>query len=417
MTRKKMALIGGGILLLILVGAGIAKGGDKGMAVQTAPVARESLVAKVSANGKVQAVKKVDISANIMGQVTRLAVKEGDAVKAGQFLLEIDPARSKASAEGLAASVEASAQDSESAKARLAQAKSDFARAESNRKAGIISQADYEQARTTLTTAEKAAAAAHQRVDQSRANLQDARIALSKTYITAPIDGVVTARRIEVGETAVIGVQNSAGTVLLTISDMSKVEAEMEVDEASIPNVKQGQEAQVRIDAYPNQTFQAQVTEVGGSPILKVSQNEATKFKVKVWIKDPPLTIKPGLSAQADIFTGSKDNVLAIPFQSLVMRDPKKPGDAKGAPGAKEQAPKPSAGKPKELEGVFVMEAGKAKFLAVKTGLLGDLNVEVLEGLKGGEQLITGPNRALRELKDGDAVRLDKSKKKEEKKS
>jgi HlyD family secretion protein len=328
-----------------------------------------------------------------MGQVTRLAVKEGDAVKAGQFLLEIDPARSKASAEGLAASVEASAQDSESAKARLAQAKSDFARAESNRKAGIISQADYEQARTTLTTAEKAAAAAHQRVDQSRANLQDARIALSKTYITAPIDGVVTARRIEVGETAVIGVQNSAGTVLLTISDMSKVEAEMEVDEASIPNVKLGQEAQVRIDAYPNQTFQAQVTEVGGSPILKVSQNEATKFKVKVWIKDPPLTIKPGLSAQADIFTGSKDNVLAIPFQSLVMRDPKKPGDAKGASGAKEQAPKPTAGKPKEL------------------------NVEVLDGLKGGEQLITGPNRALRELKDGDAVRLDKSKKKEEKKS
>ncbi|MBK8726140.1 MAG: efflux RND transporter periplasmic adaptor subunit [Holophagaceae bacterium] len=416
MTRKKMALFGGGLLLILLVGIGIAKKGDQGVPVQAEAVGRENLVSKVSANGKVQAVKKVDISANMMGQVTRLAVKEGDPVKAGQFLLEIDPARSKASAEGLAASVEATAQDAESAKARLAQARSDFARAEANRKAGIISQADFEQLRTNLTTAERTASAAHQRVDQSKATLQDARIALSKTYITAPMDGVVTAKRIEVGETAVIGVQNSAGTVLLTISDMSKVEAEMEVDEASIPNVKQGQEAQVHIDAYPNQTFQGQVTEVGGSPILKISQNEATKFKVKVWIKNPPLTIKPGLSAQADIFTGSKDNVLAIPFQALVMRDPKKPGDAKGT-GEKEATSKPTAGRPKEIEGVFIMEGGKSKFVPVKTGLLGDLNVEVVDGLKGGEQLITGPNRALRELKDGDTVKLDKSKKKDEKKS
>jgi len=416
MTRKKIALFGGGLLLILLVGIGIAKKGDKGVPVQAEAVGRENLVSKVSANGKVQAVKKVDISANMMGQVTKLAVKEGDPVKAGQFLLEIDPARSKASAEGLAASVEATAQDAESAKARLAQARSDFARAEANRKAGIISQADFEQLRTNLTTAERTASAAHQRVDQSKATLQDARIALSKTYITAPMDGVVTAKRIEVGETAVIGVQNSAGTVLLTISDMSKVEAEMEVDEASIPNVKQGQEAQVHIDAYPNQTFQGLVTEVGGSPILKISQNEATKFKVKVWIKNPPLTIKPGLSAQADIFTGSKDNVLAIPFQALVMRDPKKPSDAKAA-GTKEASAKPTAGRPKEIEGVFIMEGGKSKFVPVKTGLLGDLNVEVVDGLKGGEQLITGPNRALRELKDGDTVKLDKSKKKDEKKS
>jgi len=422
MTRKKWALIGGSIVLLILVGAGIAKGGPKGAAVQVQAVGRESLVSKVSANGKVQAVKKVDISANMMGQVTRLAVKEGDAVKAGQFLLEIDPARSRANAEGVSASMEASAQDAESAKARLAQARSDFARAESNRKEGIISQAEFEQSRTNLTTAEKSAMASQRRVEQTRANLQDARIALSKTFITAPMDGVVTARRIEVGETAVIGVQNSAGTVLVTISDMSKVEAEMEVDEASIPNVKLGQEAQIRIDAYPNQTFAGQVTEVGGSPILKLSQNEATKFKVKVWIKDPPLTIKPGLSAQADIFTGSKDNILAIPFQSLVMRDPKKMAEEKGGKGGAKPEPvktepgKTATPKPKELEGVFIMEGGKAKFMAVKTGILGDLNVEVTDGLKGGEQLITGPNRVLRELKDGDEVKIDKSKKKDEKK-
>jgi HlyD family secretion protein len=176
----------------------------------------------------------------------------------------------------------------------------------------------------------------------------------------------------------------------------------MEVDEASIPSVKLGQEAQVRIDAYPNQTFQGQVTEVGGSPILKLTTNEATKFKVKVWIKNPPLTIKPGLSAQADIFTGNRDQALAIPFQALVMREIKlKPGETR----------KPGA--PREEEGVFLQEGGKATFTPVKTGLMGDLSVEVLSGLKGGETLITGPNRALRDLKGGETVRVEKGKKKD----
>jgi HlyD family secretion protein len=366
-------------------------------------VGRENLQAKVSANGKIQAVKKVDISANVMGKVTRLGVKEGDAVKAGQFLLEIDPSRSRASVEGFASSLQALEQDATSAKARLDQARKDFARAESNRKAGIISQAEYDLQRTNLTTAENGALSTQHRVGQARANLSEARVGLGYTTLTAPMDGIVTARRIEQGETAVIGVQNQPGTVLLTISDMSKVEAEMEVDEASIPTVKLAQKAQVRIDAYPNQTFDGEVTEVGGSPILKVSANEAIKFKVKVWIKNPPLTIKPGLSAQADIYTGSRENVLAIPIQSLTTREIKpKPGES----------PKPGA--PRDEEGIYLMEAKKAKFVPVKTGLLGDLSVEVTEGLKGGETVITGPFKALRELKDGDQVREEKKKKKDD---
>lgn len=406
MKRKQLWILGGGLAVVVIGGLSLAGMKDKGIPVQVATIGKENLQSKVSANGKVQAVKKVDISANVMGQVTKLAVKEGDPVKAGAFLMEIDPARSKATADSQAAGAEAAAKDWDSAKARLQQAKSDFARAEANRKAGIISESDFEQARTALTTTEAAALASQLRYDQSKAGLRDATIYLSKSTITAPMDGVVTARRIELGETAVIGVQNQAGTILLTISDMSKVEAEMEVDEASIPSVKLGQEAQVRIDAYPNQTFQGQVTEVGGSPILKTSTNEATKFKVKVWIKNPPLTIKPGLSAQADIFTGNRDQALAIPFQALVMREIKlKPGETH----------KPGA--PREEEGVFLQEGGKAKFVAVKTGLMGDLSVEVLSGLKGGETLITGPNRALRDLKGGETVRAEKAKKKEEPKA
>ncbi len=403
MKRKQLLILGGGLALLLILGLSLAGLRDKGMLVQVAPVGRENLQAKVSANGTIQAVTKADISANVIGQVTRLAVKEGDLVKKGQFLMEIDPRNARANADAMQASLQAAQSQVDSASANLAQTKSDFDRAKANRAAGIISAADFERARTAFETAQADQKTAQRRMDQARANVSQSHVGLGYSTITAPMDGVVTARRIELGETAVPGIQNQAGTVLLTISDMSKVEAEMEVDEASIPTVKLGQEAQVRIDAYPNQVFQGQVTEVGGSPILKTSVNDATKFKVKVWIKNPPLTIKPGLSAQADIFTGSRDQALAIPFQALVMRDIKpKPGESI----------KPGA--PREEEGVYLIESGKAKFVPVKTGLMGDLSVEVLSGLKGGETLITGPNRALRELKGGESVQADKTHKKDD---
>ena len=403
MKRKQLLILGGGLVLLLVLGLSLAGMRDKGMPVQVATVGREDLQAKVSANGKVQAVTKADISANVIGQVTRLAVKEGDVVKKGQFLMEIDPRNARANADAMQANLKAAASQLDSAIAALAQAKSDFHRAKANRDAGIISAADFEKARTALETTQADRKTAQERMSQAKANVNQSHVSLGYSTITAPMDGVVTARRIEPGETAVPGIQNQAGTVLLTISDMSKVEAEMEVDEASIPTVKLGQEAQIRIDAYPNQVFQGQVTEVGGSPILKTSVNDATKFKVKVWIKNPPATIKPGLSVQADIFTGHRDQALAIPFQALVMRDIKPKAGETLKPGA-----------PREEEGVFLMDGGKAKFAAVKTGLMGDLSVEVVSGLKGGETLITGPNRALRELKGGEPVRVDKTRKKDD---
>ncbi len=398
MKPKQMWILGGGLAAVVVIGIAASRG-DKGLPVQVATVAKENIQAKVSANGKVQAVKKVDITANVMGPVTQLKVKEGDVVRKGDLLLEIDPVRSKATVASLQASYQATSHDFETAKARLEQARSDFRRAEANHKAGIISQSDYEQSSTAFRTAQSAFAGAQQRVDQARADLAGGRDTLNKTRITAPMDGVVTAKRIELGETAVIGLQNQPGTVLVTVSDMNKVEAEMEVDEASIPTVRLGQEAQVRIDAYPNQVFQGVVTEVGGSPIVQTSTNEAIKFKVKVQIKNPPITIKPGLSAQADIFTGSRDNVLAVPLQALVMKEIKlKPG----------QTFKP--GEPREEEGVFVMEGGKAVFRPIKTGLTGDMNVEVASGLNGGEKLVIGPFKVLRDLKGGEDVRVEKKK-------
>jgi HlyD family secretion protein len=396
----------GGAALAILIVIGLVFRKDGGLVVTTSKVAREGLVSKVSANGKVQAVRKADLSANTMGQVTKLVVKEGDAVKEGQFLLEIDPSSSKAAVEGLDEARRAALAELESAKTRLEQARLDYGRAQTNRAAGLLSESDLENMKTALSTAESAAQALSNRVGQAAASLEQAKVAHSKTVILSPMDGIVTARRIEEGETAVIGIQNSPGTVLLTISDMSKVETEMEVDEAAIPEVRLGQTAQIRIDAYPNKTFRGIVTEVGGSPMLRTSvQQEAIKFKVKIQIQDPPDTIKPGLSAQADIYTGSNDDALAIPFQALVVRDIVLKEGERFKPGDK-----------RDEEGVYLVEGDKVKFVPVATGMTGDMSVEVLSGLKEGDTLVSGPLRVLRELKDGTKVKVDAKKGKKDKK-
>jgi len=352
--------------------------------------------------GRLQAQRRVDISAIIPGQITHLAVREGDRVAKGQILLQIDPVSPRATARSSEASMEALLREVDSARATLAQAHVDLARAEANFKARIIPEMDVQRARTAVATGEATLSAAERRVEQARAMLEGARDTLSKTVVRSPIDGIVTAKRVEEGEVAVVGVLNQPGTVLLTISDMSVVEAEVEVDETSIPSVTVGQEALVRIDAYPNRTFTGVVTEVGNSPILAATgaASQAIKFRVKIQIKDPPPDIKPGLSVQADVLTGFRAQALVVPIQALVVRDvERKPG----------QAPKP--GDPRDEEGVYVMEDGKARFQAIKTGLLGELSIEVVSALRGGETIITGPFKALRTLKHGDPVKLEKPKK------
>ena len=398
--RKVLWILIAVVLLAVLGGFAYSKRGPQPTEVQTATVGREDLQAKVSANGKIQAQKKVDISATIPGQITHLAVEEGDQVKKGQFLLQIDQVNPRAAARSNEYSMQALRQELESARSTLEQTRADFRRADGNYKAGIIPAADMERTRTAVRSAEAAVQASQQRVAQAAATLEGARDTLAKTTIRSPMDGVVTARRVEEGEVAVIGIQNSPGTVLLTISDMSVVEAEMEVDETSIPSVKLRQEARVRLDAYPNQTFHGTVTEVGSSPLVAAT-NQAIKFKVKVRVDNPPADIKPGLSARADILTGFRAHALVVPLQALVVRDvEKKTGQAA-----------PALDAPREQEGVYLMEAGKARFQPLKTGLIGDLTIEVVDGLRGGETVINGPFKALRTLNPGDPVKLEAPKK------
>ena len=396
MSRRKVLWVVGSVVVLAGAGGGVAalNRGPKPVSVQTAVVARQDLQAKVTANGKVQAQKKVDISATIPGQVTQLAVREGDIVTKGQLLLQIDAVNPRAAARSSEFSMQALLRDLDGGRFTRDQAKADAARAEENYRGGVIPEATVQQARTAAATAEASLSAVERRVDQARATLEGAQDNLAKTTVRSPIDGIVTARRVEEGEVAVIGVQNSPGTVLLTISDMSVVEPEMEVDETSIPSVTVGQEAVIRIDAYPNQTFKGTVTEVGSSPILTASQTEAIKFKVKIRIDNPPKGIRPGLSVQADILTGFAAQAVTIPIQALVLREIEhKAGE------------QPARGAPRDEEGVWVVDAGKVRFQALKTGLLGELSFEVKDGLTGGETIVTGPFRALRSLKAGDAIK------------
>ena len=383
------------VIALLLIGgitaASIVSKGKEGTAVTFGKVERTDLTSKVTANGRIDAKRKVDLSANVMGQIVNLAVREGDVVQKNDFLLQIDQKQLAASAEGAEASMRALFSDREAARATFSEAQINFERARSNFGERIIPQAELDRARTTVDSARANVAALEQRIGQARANLAAARDTLSKTTMRAPMAGIITALPVEEGEVAVIGTMNNPGTKLLTIADMSVVEAVMEVDETDIPNVKVGQRASVTIDAYPNKTFNGVVTEVGSSPMTRAGVStgtEAVNFEVKIQLDDPPAGVRPGFSSSADIITGTRSKAIAIPIQALVLRE--KPGTAKT--------------KVEDEEGVFVHKDGKAKFAPVTTGLAGEANIEIVKGLNEGEEIITGPFRALRELKEDTKV-------------
>jgi HlyD family secretion protein len=408
MSKKTKIIIGVAVALgLAAILAFSLNGRDRNLPrVTTAKVEKVDLVAKVTANGKIQARRKVDLSALVMGQIVNLAVKEGDHVNRGQLLLQIDKAQLAAAAQGREASLAAMRHDLDAARATAEQAKRDFARAKGNFDANILSEAEYQKARSSLDTAQATLEATEQRMNEAVANLAGSRDSLSKTTVTSPIDGIVTALPVKEGEVTVIGTMNNPGTQLLTISDMGEVEAVMMVDETSVPQVKIGQTATLSIDAYPGQTFQGVVTEVGSSPIAKndpdllslTQGSEAINFKVKIRVQAPPETIRPGFSVTAEIVTGRTDGATAIPIQALVVRDvPKKEGAAKSA-----------ASRPETEEGVYLIKDGKLVFSKVETGLAGELMIEVKKGPRVGEQIVTGPFKVLRQVKEGDKVIVEK---------
>jgi HlyD family secretion protein len=441
MSRKKKIIITVVVLIVIgaLAGANMYWRREQGVTVAAEAIRARDLDSIVSASGKVQPKKSVDISANQMGRVTRLAVEEGQRVKTGQFLLEIDPrqleGRLQRGEAGVAAATSRLAQARtavEQTRSRLNLARQNLKRQQDLWKEGLTTREALEKAQNEvevgeadLRAREQDISTQEQTIKGEQATLDETRYNLTQIIISSPMDGIVTRRSIEEGETAVVGTMNNAGSVLLTIADMSQLEAEVEVDETDIPTVQLGQPAEVTIDAVPDRTFKGRVTEIGNSPIQTTTQGtgqrQATTFKVVITLDEEVPDVRPGFTCTAEITTATRKNVTAVPIQALTVREllfdaqkklvreePRRRRGGSGAESSTSASNEPPPGHTREeTEGVFVFRDGKAVFTPVKTGVAGEQYFEVLNGLKVGDQVITGPFASVRELDDGQEVKLE----------
>jgi HlyD family secretion protein len=435
-VNRKKIIIGALIVVVLgaLVGANVYFKRETGVEVQVEKIKKHDLESIVSASGKIQAKTTVNISANSMGRVTRLAVEEGARVKAGQFLLEIDPrslrtqvVRGEANVSAQQTAVAQARVQLESARTQLKLSQDTLKRQQDLWKDQLTTKQDLERAENDVKLRERDVESRQAsitmestRVRQTTADLDNAKYNLGQVSIDSPIDGIVTRRNIELGENVMIGTMNNAGTVLLTIADMSIIEAELEVDETDIPNLVLGQTAKVTIDAIQDKSFTAKVTEIGNSPIqaTAAAASRATNFKVVVTIEGEIPEVRPGFTCTADITTATRKDVVAIPIQATTVRELvyDEKGNVVKEPAADKKKPRPGPVaaaaelKPgqtkKEAEGVFVIKDGKAAFLPVKTGIAGEKFLEVVSGVKAGDEVIVGPFNSVRDLKDGDPVKL-----------
>lgn len=408
--KKKIIIILGVIAVVaIIVVVNILKSGEKAYKVQAEKVARDDITSIVTANGRITPKTDVQISAYVPAKIILLPVKEGDQVKKGQLLVQLDQTEYKAAVN------QAKAQLS-SAEANLEQAQLTHQRQKELFEKNLSSKEQYDLALTQLHLAQA-------QLDQATANLEQTEYNLSKTTITSPMDGMVTALNAEVGEIVLIGTMNNPGTVIMMISDMSETQAEVEVDETDIASVKLGQETKIEIDAFPDTTFKGEVTEIGHTARISGlgTQDQVTNFLVKVMLLDKIPDLKPGMSATADITTNSHPNVLNVPIQAVVMREEKtdtlkeeKKEEGALASTDSTKAKKEKEKKKKEVEGVFVVKEGRAKFVKVQTGIADQQNIEILSGISDGDQVITGSYKTLRTLKDGDKIKIEKKVEKKE---
>lgn len=439
MSRNKKILAGLAVALVLgaMAFANFKFKRSEGIEVTTETIQARHLEAIVSASGKIQPKRDVNISADTMGRVTDLAVNEGDRVTRGQFLLQIDPRNLRTAVQRTEASLAAARSQAvqvrlalDSARVALKQAEDSYKRQQDLWRGGLTTRETLERAENDLKTRQADLASQEQNVKTMELRMQSesataagARFDLSKVRIESPINGIVTRRNIEEGETVVIGTMNNAGTVLLTIADMSVIQAEVEVDETDIPTLKLGQPARVTIDAMPGQTFTGKVTEIGNSPIQATgaATTQATNFKVVVTLDKEIPDVRPGFTCTAEITTAVREHAVAVPIQATTVREMilddkgnivRPPDSDKGrrrppASGAGVQAAELKPGQTKkELEGIFTVQGGKAQFIPIKSGIAGEKYFEVLSGAKAGDVVITGPFSSVRELADGGPVKI-----------
>lgn len=414
--RMKMGLFAG--LLVVAVGAivalGAAKGKNKPVEVRMEQVGTRDLVAVVTASGKIEPDTKVDILSDIQGRITRIGVKEGDLVRKGDFLLQIDAAVYQAAVSRADAFLASSQSDLIRARANQDQAKRSLDRSNELQRtnASLITQESVEQAQTAYEVAQANTAASQASVNQAKAGLQEARDNLSKTRIIAPISGRITRLAVEEGEVAVPGTFSRDVGLLMTVADLSVILAKVQVDETDVVRLSDGDSVQVAIDAFPDTNFVGRVTKISNSAKLTAgttgSNDRAVDFDVEITLANPPKDIRPDLSATARIVTDVRKGALSVPIIALTVRAHETvPNETASTPVPATKGDTGAAAKKKEREGVFVVTDGVAHFRPVKVGIAGDEYFEVTEGIKAGETIVAGSYQAIRDLQDSSRVKLE----------
>lgn len=405
------------VALVAVVAAAAANANGRAVAVRIEPVTARDLVASVTASGQVQPHTKADLSADITGRIVRLAVKEGDMVTKGQFLLQIDPSTYQAAVDRAQAGLAGARAQAAQAKASLIQSQRTYERSAAIKKSNpaLISDEQLEQQRTQVDVNTALKEAADFNVDQSLAAVRDAQSTLAKTTILAPMTGRITRLIVRQGETAIQGTLNKDAATLLTISDMSVLESKIKVDETDVAHIAIGDSALVQIDAFPDTTFRGRVTKIAHSSIQTATQaatgsttptDQVVNYEVTVQLTNPPVDTRPDFSATAKVITDTRAHVLSIPIIALTVREHEiiPNGDTTVTLGRAPQATKDIA--KRDIEGVFVVKADhKVTFRPVKVGIAGDKYFEVVSGLREGERIVGGTYQAIRDLKDGMSVR------------
>lgn len=427
MTRRRKIIFGAGIgvVVLAVVGMNLRGRREKPIEVESAKVARGPVVEKVFASGKIQPDVQVKITPNVSGRIDQLAVKEGQRVEKGQFLVQLDRTRYEAAVEQGRAAVSSSEAQARLAQAQMEKAERDLERMRGIEAKGLTSQEAVDGAMTEVKVAHSTLEARQQDVAQARAMLRQGEDDLSKTRIASPMSGIVSQLNSEVGE-VVLGTSQFEGTHIMTIADLTRMEVEVEVDENDIVNLALGDTTDIDVDAMPDTTFKGTVSEIANTAVTRGrgTQEEITHFAVKIAFIDVVQALRPGMSANVDIMTDRREDVVQIPIAAVTLREPVKPGGEDGdkkkkkeegghsvavaaEEDAREGAPA-GAGprKPKMIEVVFVMKDGKVEQRPVDTGISGETNMEIRGGLQDGEEIVVGNYRVLsRDLKDGTAVK------------
>jgi HlyD family secretion protein len=400
-VKKVLVIVGVLILLGAIVFASL-KGSrrEKGEKVYVEQVKRRDITQVVKASGEIDPRVKVNISAHVIGKIEKLYVEEGDLIRAGQPFLQLEREAFLAQRDQWAAQLRSAQTAVRQAEVSLADARHKLERAQRLTREGITSHEQLEAAQLAETSARLRLDESREAVLQTRASLDKAQDDLSKTTIFAPLTGRVISLNAEEGEVVVSGTMNNAGSIIGTIADLSEILANVDVDETEIVDVKLGQEATLRVDALPDRMYHGKVVEIGSSGFNRPQQPDVTFYKVKILLTDSDEALRPGMSVRSEIQTASHAKALVLPIQAVVERLPT---------GAKGEEAEEEDREEEEIKVVFVLENGKARQRPVEAGLSDETHVELLTGVKEGEQVITGPYRTLRDLRDGATVTVSKT--------